>query len=230
MFNKYLNITLLSICLSLSLAANTGFEYDGINVKFLTSKGTVSEISVKRDIPEECKKVPINNTMVWTGNYAHTKVPEACKSTYVHTTGKLLPMYLHEEITTYGELEVLAFIKHMQNDDSMLLIDGRKQEWYDYRTIPGAINIPFHHFKERESFEFEFEHALRILGVKINTDDSLDFSQAKTITIFCNGPWCSQSVAMIKALLEIGYPPEKMNWYRGGMQTWLAAGMTSTSK
>lgn len=230
MFNKSLCISLLSICLSLSLSANPGFEYEGINVKFLTNQGTVSEISVKRDIPEECKKVPISNSIVWTGNYANTKVPEVCKSTYVHTTGKLLPMHLHEDINTYGELEVLAFIKHMQSDDSMMLIDGRKQEWYDYRTIPGAINMPFHHFKERDAFEFEFEHALRILGVKINTDDTLDFSKAKEIVIFCNGPWCSQSVAMIKALLEIGYPPENMKWYRGGIQTWLAAGMTSTRK
>lgn len=230
MFHKSLCISLLYICLSLSLYAQPGFEYTGVNVKFLTNKGTVSEISVKRDIPEECKKVTINNTMVWTGNYANIKVPEVCKSTYVHTTGKLLPMHLHEDITTYGELEVLAFIKHMQSDDSMLLIDGRKQDWYDYRTIPGAINMPFHHFKERKSFEFEFEHALRILGVKINEDDSLDFSKVKNITIFCNGPWCSQSVAMITVLIEIGYPPEKMNWYRGGMQTWLAAGMTSTRK
>jgi rhodanese-related sulfurtransferase len=230
MFNKSLSIYLLFICLSFSLSANSGFEYEGINVKFLTNKGTVSEISVKRDIPEECKKVPISNSIVWTGNYANTKVPDACKSTYVHTTGKLLPMHLHEDINTYGELEVLAFIKHMQSDDSMMLIDGRKQDWYDYRTIPGAINMPFHHFKERDAFEFEFEHALRILDVKINEDDTLDFSRAKTIAIFCNGPWCSQSVAMIKALLEIGYPPENMKWYRGGMQTWLAAGMTSTRK
>ncbi|MEN8727926.1 MAG: rhodanese-like domain-containing protein [Sulfurovum sp.] len=230
MFNKSLCISLLSICLSLSLSANSGFEYEGINVKFLTNQGTISEISVKRDIPEECKKVPINNTIVWTGNYANTKVPDACKSTYVHTTGKLLPMHLHEDINTYGELEVLAFIKHMQSDDSMMLIDGRKQEWYDYRTIPGAINMPFHHFKERKAFEFEFEHELRTLGVIINEDETLDFSKAKTIVIFCNGPWCSQSVAMIEALLEIGYPAEKMKWYRGGMQTWLAAGMTSTRK
>ena len=230
MFNKSLSICLLSICLSFPLSANSGFEYEGINVKFLTNQGTVSEISVKRDIPEECKKVPISNSIVWTGNYANTKVPDACKSTYVHTTGKLLPMHLHEDINTYGELEVLAFIKHMQSDDSMMLIDGRKQDWYDYRTIPGAINMPFHHFKERKAFEFEFEHELRTLGVIINEDETLDFSKAKTIVIFCNGPWCSQSVAMIKALLEIGYPAENMKWYRGGIQTWLAAGMTSTRK
>ena len=224
----YKTITTSLLLASLTLSAKTGFEYDGITIKTIDTSGKVKPIVVKRDIPEECNKVPINNTMVWTGNYAHSKVPEACKSTYVHTTGKLLPMHLHEDITTYGELEVLAFMKHMQKDDSLMLIDGRKQEWYDYRTIPGAVNMPFHHFKERESFEFEFEHALRILGVVIHEDETLDFTKAKTITIFCNGPWCSQSVAMIEALLEIGYPPENINWYRGGMQTWLAAGMTCT--
>jgi rhodanese-related sulfurtransferase len=213
---------------SLSCSASTGFEYDGISIKNIDASGKVKPIVVKRNIAEECKKIPIDNTMVWTGNYAHTKVPEACKSTYVHTTGKLLPMQLHEDIMTYGELEVLAFMKQMQTDDSMMLIDGRKQDWYDYRTIPGAINMPFHHFKERESFEFEFEHALRMLGVKIQTDETLDFTQVKTIVVFCNGPWCNQSVAMIEALVEIGYPAEKISWYRGGMQTWLAAGMTST--
>lgn len=215
---------------SLTCSASTGFEYDGISIKTIDASGKVKPIVVKRNIAEECKKIPIDNTIVWTGNYAHTKVPEACKSTYVHTTGKLLPMQLHEDIMTYGELEVLAFMKQMQTDDSMMLIDGRKQDWYDYRTIPGAINMPFHHFKERESFEFEFEHALRMLGVKIQMDETLDFTHVKTIVVFCNGPWCNQSVAMIEALVEIGYPAEKISWYRGGMQTWLAAGMTSTKE
>jgi len=219
---------------SLALAESNGFEYAGIPIKTVSNTGKIKEIIVKRDIGEACKKVPITNEMLWTGDYAHEKVPEHCKSTYVHATGKLLPMHIHEDIDTYGELEVLAFMKHMQSDDSMLLIDGRKQSWFDYRTIPGSINIPFHHLKERDAFEFEFEHALTILGVEIiedeNEKESFDFSQAKTIAIFCNGPWCTQSVAMIKALQQIGYPEDKMKWYRGGMQTWLAAGMTSTRK
>lgn len=228
----YYKTIIISLLLSSPFihAKQQNFQYEGVPVDIIDNNGNIKNIVVKRDIPEECKKVPINNTMVWTGTYANAKVPEACKSTFVHTTGNLLPMHLHEEVETYGELEVLAFMKHMQKDETMLLIDGRKQEWYDYRTIPGAINLPFHHFKERKSFEFEFEHALRLLGVKMNEDETLDFTYARTIVVFCNGPWCSQSVAMIKALLEIGYPPEKMNWYRGGMQTWLAAGMTTTRK
>jgi len=227
---KFKIILIPLLCVSVSFADKLSFEYVGIAVKTVDAQGKIKTITVRRNIPAECKKLPINNFMVWTGNYANEKVPAPCKSTYVHTTGKLLPMQLHEDVTTYGELEVLAFIKHMQKDATLLLIDGRKQTWFDYRTIPGAINLPFHHFKERKAFEFEFEHDLHILGVKIQEDESLDFSNAKTVTIFCNGPWCSQSVAMINALIEIDYPAEKINWYRGGMQDWLAAGMSSTRK
>ncbi len=221
---------ILLLLTSFIVAGDNGFEYEGIAIKTVDAKGKVKQVVVKREIPEECKKVPISNEMLWTGNYANEKVPKACKSTYVSTKGKLLPMQLHEDIETYGELEVLAFMKEMQENDSMMLIDGRKEEWYKYRTIPGAVNMPFHHFKERQSYEFEFEHEVQRLGVKINDDDTFDFTKAKTLVVFCNGPWCTQSVAMIIALLEIGYPPEKIKWYRGGMQTWLAAGMTSTRK
>ncbi len=227
MFIKYLLPTLLIT--SYSIAANIGFEYSGIMVKD-GSKGKSENIVVKRDIDSVCKKVPINNTMLWEGNYANAKVPEACKFTFVVTPGKLLPMHLDEDLETYGELEVLAFIKEMQHDDTMLLIDSRKEAWFEYRTIPGAINLPFHYFKERDSFEFQFEDGLKHIGVTVTKDDELDFSKAKTLLLFCNGPWCSQSPTMIQALLEIGYPAKKLKWYRGGIQDWLSAGMTSTRK
>ncbi|GIT97635.1 rhodanese-like domain-containing protein [Sulfurovum sp. TSL1] len=227
----FYKMTMFSLFLTVFIIAGEhGFEYEGVAVKTVDTDGKIKQVVVKREIPEVCKEVPLNNEMLWTGNYANAKVPEACKSTYVSTKGKLLPMQLHEDIDTYGELEVLAFIKEMQENDSMILVDGRKQDWYEYRTIPGAVNMPFYHLKERQSYEFEFEHDIRTLGVKINEDDSLDFTKAKTVAVFCNGPWCSQSVAMIIALLEIGYPTEKIKWYRGGMQAWLAAGMVSTRK
>jgi len=78
-------------------------------------------------------------------------------------------------------------------------------------------------------FEEEYKKSLVKLSVMGN-EKPFDFSQAKTILVFCNGAWCSQSPKMVKALLALGYPPEKIKWYRGGMQTWLSAGMTSTRK
>jgi len=204
-------------------AGEKSFEYNGVKVR-----SGERVYMVKRIIPKECKNVPINNEMLWTGNYAHERVPDACKSTYVHTKGKLLPMHLDEELETYGELEVLATLKEMQHNDDLLLIDSRNEQWFKYRTIPGAINMPFVYFKYRDEYEFHFEYAMKHLGVEKDKEGEYDFSNAKTLVLFCNGPWCSQSPSMIFALLEIGYPAEKLKWYRGGMQDWLSAGMTAT--
>ena len=205
-----------------------GFEYKGVPVTVKRAGNKEVTYLVKRKIPDICKKVPINNEMLWTGNFANKKVPEACKSTYVHTKGKLQPMHLDDELETYGELEVLAFIKEMQQNENLLLVDSRKESWYSYMTIPGAVNMPFVYFKYKDDYEFHFDYAMKFLGVTKDKDGEYDFTKAKTLLVFCNGPWCSQSPSMITALLEIGYPAEKLKWYRGGMQDWLGAGMTST--
>lgn len=47
-----------------------------------------------------------------------------------------------------------------------------------------------------------------------------DFSSAKDVVVFCNGPACDQSPRAITALLAAGYPAEKLFYYRGGMQMW----------
>jgi rhodanese-related sulfurtransferase len=45
------------------------------------------------------------------------------------------------------------------------------------------------------------------------------------IIFFCNGPQCGQSPIAIRALLDAGYPPGKMLYYRGGLHDWLALGL-----
>ena len=54
-----------------------------------------------------------------------------------------------------------------------------------------------------------------------------DYSQAKTLIMFCNGMWCGQSPNNIKNLLKFGYPSHKLKWYRGGMQNWENLGLTT---
>jgi rhodanese-related sulfurtransferase len=157
-------------------------------------------------------------------------VPQACKSTFVTSAGKVIfPMKIHKDIETYGEVEVMAFIKDMQNDTTMLFIDTRDEEWYEYRTIPGAMNIHYVYIMQPKEFEEEYKEALEQLGI-IGKKKPFNFSQAKTILLFCNGAWCSQSPKMVNALLALGYPPEKIRWYRGGMDDWLGLSMTTTRK
>ncbi|MDQ7085816.1 MAG: rhodanese-like domain-containing protein [Sulfurovum sp.] len=222
---------LCSLCLlssPLVLASALSFEQRGVTVTMKDKQGKPYEMTVKRDKPKECEKVRINNATLWTGDFAHASVPDACKSTYVHTKGKLLPMHLESDLETYGELEVLLTLKEMKTNPNLVLIDSRKKDWFIYRTIPGAINMPFDYFKEREEYEFEFEFALKHLGAIKDADGDYEFDHVKTLVIFCNGPWCRQSPDMIFALIDAGYPTEKLKWYRGGMQDWLSAGMTST--
>jgi len=222
-------ITIISLLLSsLTFSETKSFAVKGVSVFMKDSEGKPYALKVKRNIPLECKEVLINNEMLWTGNFAHKSVPKACKSTYVHTKGRLLPMHLDMDIETYAELEILHTLKEMKTNPNLLLIDSRKKSWFSYRTIPGAINMPFNYFKEREEYEFEFEFALKYLGVTKDKDGEYNFDNAKTIVLFCNGSWCSQSPDMIFALMKVGYPSENLKWYRGGMQDWLSAGMTST--
>jgi rhodanese-related sulfurtransferase len=225
-FKILLSLTLLFS--PLLLAKKLSFAKKGVTVNVKDTNGTSYEMIVKRDIPKACNKVQIDNETLWTGNYAHKSVPEACKSTYVHTKGRLLPMHLDEDLETYGELEVLYTLREMNTNPNIVLVDSRRKKWFDYRTIPGAINMPFHYFKDNLEHEFEFEYALKYLGVIKGKNGEYNFDNVKTMVIFCNGPWCSQSPTMIFSLIKVGYPNENLKWYRGGLQDWLSAGMTST--
>ncbi|HSR73633.1 MAG TPA: rhodanese-like domain-containing protein [Sulfurovum sp.] len=216
--------------ISFSKGDSSTLRSGSVVTEHINEKGERKPITIKRDIDPVCKDIHITNEVVWQGNYANFNVPEACKSTFITCAGEsIFPMQLHKDIETYGEIEVMDFIKQMQEDDSMLLVDTRAGEWYDYRTIPGAINIHYIYIMKPKIFKDDYKESLATLGISGNKKP-FDFSHAKTILLFCNGAWCSQSPKMVKTLLSLGYPPEKIKWYRGGMETWLAAGMTSTRK
>ena len=58
-------------------------------------------------------------------------------------------------------------------------------------------------------------------------DGRWDFSNAKTLILYCNGMWCAQSSNAVHALLRAHYPPQKLKWYRGGMQAWVTVGLST---
>ncbi len=205
-------------------------QFSGVKTNYINAKGETKQITIEREIDPKCMDIHISNDVFWKAKYASNKVPKACKSTFITSAGKVIfPMQIHKEIETYGEMEVMAFIKKMQHDSTMLFIDTRDEEWYEYRTIPGAMNIHYVYMMKPKVFEEEYKESLVKLGI-LGKKKPFDFSQAKTILLFCNGAWCSQSPKMVKALLALGYPPEKIKWYRGGMDDWLGLSMTTTKK
>ncbi len=220
-------ILLCIVIITFSKGDNSTLHLNTTATKHMDEK---KRITVKRDIDPICKNIHITNEVIWQGNYANDKVPEACKSTFVTCAGQsIFPMQLHKKIETYGEIEVMEFIKQMQENESMLLVDTRAGKWYKYRTIPGAVNIYYKYIMKPHIFEDDFKESLDRFGV-IGKKKSFDFSKAKTILLFCNGAWCSQSPKMVKSLLALGYPPEKIKWYRGGMEDWLGLSMSTTNK
>lgn len=136
------------------------------------------------------------------------------------------PMKAAPGVATVGELELFDFLLTDFRQKQGLLVDARIPEWYKKGTIPGAVNIPFNVFTS-DSEQGNRAKVLKALGGIQNSDGEWDFRSAMQLLLFCNGPWCDQSPRAIKGLLRLGYPPEKLKYYRGGMQMWQLLGLTT---
>ena len=142
--------------------------------------------------------------------------------------GKIQPMhpFAPHQVTTIGALEMINFMQQLESgDDGLLIIDSRTHDWARRGTLAGSVNIAFTEFKDEE-------RALEIMEERfdvLNTGLSLDFSNAKTLVLFCNGIWCGQSPTTIRTLVRMGYPAAKLHYFRGGMQNWQSLGLTVVS-
>lgn len=149
-----------------------------------------------------------------TGEFTKTSRP--CPPFCIH------PMAAAPGVETVGEIELMDFLETAVAQGRGLLIDSRVPEWFAKGTIPGAVNVPFSTLEPSNPYRDEI---LKALGAR-ETGAGWDFSQAFELLMFCNGPWCDQSPRAIRNLTTAGYPPEKIRYYRGGMQLWLMLGLT----
>ena len=159
-----------------------------------------------------------NNTV--NPSYAKTsrKCPPFC----------IQPGTLAVGVETIGELEILAYLKRRSNgDDTVLVIDSRTPDWVAKGTIPGSVNIPWTTLNPFAGADpFTIADILEQQFGAVNQEGLWDFTNAKTLILYCNGMWCSQSPNNIRTLLRFGYPPHKLKWYRGGVQNWENLGLT----
>ncbi|CAA6817207.1 MAG: Rhodanese-like domain-containing protein [uncultured Thiotrichaceae bacterium] len=149
-------------------------------------------------------------------------------------------------VETIAENGILSYLEKITGgDDSILVIDSRTPDWVEKGTIPGAKNLPWTNLSPAKGATTD--NIIKIMndefGVKLaedmdaldvdeavvagDTSEVFDFSGAKTLVLFCNGMWCGQSPTNIMQLLKMGYPAEKIKWYRGGMQTWSVLGFNT---
>jgi rhodanese-related sulfurtransferase len=142
------------------------------------------------------------------------------------------PIKIAEGVETLGELEMIQYLKMKSNgNETVLVIDSRTADSFAIGTIPGSINIPWKNLTISAGADpFTISDILqKQFGVR-EQEGLWDFSNAKTLVLFCNGMWCGQSPQNIYALLKFGYPAEKIKWYRGGMQNWEGLGLTTVKQ
>jgi len=150
-----------------------------------------------------------------TGEYASTYRPNQ----------DIQPIKMHKDIQTIGEVELLHFMKNRVNKKKGLLVDLRPKKAYKKESIPSAVNIP----SKIKNNKGKVEKILKVLGAKRLADGSLDTKRVMDVAFYCNGLWCDKSSEFIKTFLELGYPADKMLYYRGGFQMWKILGFTTVT-
>jgi len=187
-------------------------------------------VRITRDLPSldvmhDGKMVTImrNQDPKHTINPAYARTSRKCPPFCIQ------PAKLAPGVETIGEVEMLDYLARMSaGDKSILVVDSRTPDWVKRGTIPGSVNIPWTTLSPDEGADPASIHKTMQDRFGVRYENGLwDYTDAKTLVMFCNGIWCSQSPNNILNLLKFGYPAHKIKWYRGGMQDWEILGLTT---
>lgn len=214
----------------LALALTAGLSVPGLGVAG-EAKITPSLSSV--DVMHKGKKVRIQRAQ----NKDHLIPAPYNKTTRGCPPFCIQPIHVVPGVETIGELEMLGYLKRMAGGDkTVLVVDSRTPDWIVRGTIPGSVNIPWNKINV-DVGDFDIGTSAETLDGILEKQfgaaheaNGWDFSNAKTLVLFCNGMWCPQSSVNIKTLRKMGYPASKLKWYRGGMQDWVSVGLTTVSE
>ncbi|MCP4492956.1 MAG: rhodanese-like domain-containing protein [Gammaproteobacteria bacterium] len=170
-------------------------------------------------------KIMRNQDQKNTVNPAFAKTSRKCPPFCIQ------PAILAPGVETIAEVEMIGYLKRMNDgDNSILVVDSRTPDWVAKGTIPGAINLPWTVLNPAKGADpISIGEIMESQFNANNLEGLWDYSNARTLVMFCNGMWCGQSPNNIKNLLKFGYPSHKIKWYRGGMQSWEILGL-STAK
>ena len=187
----------------------------GVILLWLSALGLQAEelkVGIARDMPSVTVDTPMGKvTIVRIQDPENEIAGDFAKTSRACPPFCIQPMSPAEGVTTIGELELIELLQ----DPEAIVIDSRTAEWYANGTIPGSIHLPYTVIAEQ----------LDQLGCEVDFD-GWDCTGAKQVALFCNGLWCGQSPTAIRAMVAAGFPPEKISYYRGGMQNWQLLGLT----
>ena len=202
--------------LLLTLTLSTLFTTSDANtlIKITSNISSVSIIDSGKKIEIKRVQDPKNRL---TDDYVKTSRP--CPPFCIQ------PTKVNPNIDTIAELEVLNFIQNKIMTNKGLLIDARLKSWFELETIPSSINLPFS--KIVNTKKDKSKHIFKLLGMTVDKHEKWNFKNVKELTIFDNGPWCSQASHLVSTLLKNHYPSSKIHYYRSGLQGWKLLGLTT---
>lgn len=199
--------------------------FTALLLAFQSQIATAQEVKITSDMPSvETKHNGQTVTIQRIQDTSNRLVDDFTKTSRPCPPFCIQPMHTQKGVETIGELELINFIKYDVEAGTGLLIDARMPEWFKAETIPGSINVPFVVMKADNPFMGDI---LKVFGATKATDGKWNFDNAKTLALFCNGPWCGQSPRAIDGLIANGYPATKIKYYRGGMNLWRLLGLTT---
>lgn len=139
-------------------------------------------------------------------NHLVTRVPIVTKEGLVQLDpwwGSIQPISLHKDIKTIGELELIELL---DRSNKHLLIDTRRPEYVEQTgVIPGAIAIHWENI------------VTKVEELKLGNDMKL--------ILYCNGPQCAATPRAVRKLLDAGWSPKNLIYYRGGLMDWMGMGL-----
>ena len=205
-----------------------------ISAVLLISTGTLAADKTAVKITPDMASVEVMHagkkaTIARNQDQKNTVSPAFAKTSRKCPPFCIQPAVVAPGVETIAELEVLDYLVRMSaGDDSILVIDSRTPDWVKKGTIPGAINLPWTALNPAKGADpISIGEILVDQFGAMDLEGLWDYSNAKTLVMFCNGMWCGQSPNNIKNLLKFGYPAHKIKWYRGGMQDWEILGLST---
>lgn len=135
----------------------------------------------------------------------------------------IAPLMADADVQTVGEREVISFVADQVANGSGLLIDSRNAADRTSGFITASVNVPGKLLLPKNPF---LNDIMQAMGAR-SFEGSLNFAGALPLMVFDDGPSTTDAPNLINSLLALGYPAEKISYYRGGMLVWTALGLNT---
>lgn len=193
---------------------------------FMATTSAAQEVGISRNMASVT--IVVNgqtHTISRIQDPAHQVTGDAALTSRPCPPDCVTPIMAGPGVATVGELEVIAFLSGDVSEGRGLLLDTRDPVDFGGGAVPGAVNVPMVTLDPANPYRRDILIALGAVPV----GDGLDFAEAFDLMLMSGGNWSNDSVQALRHLLDAGYPPSKLFYYRGGLQAWQMLGLSTVT-